>query len=213
MNYSGSEQYGTRIEDEAIIEETVGLLPMLGPALFGSISHIAQAHGLTLTQTKVVLQVATHGQMTIGEIASRLTVSMPAASEIVDRLVDAGHLVRASDPSDRRRVLINATSATLRIAGELNALRRIQLRHALDQLDPEERPAFGRCLKALIAGLTSQEGIIATDCSATLDATEPPPHVAAAAAGASIAAAPVNVDHDRHEAAAPLAPFPQGSTR
>lgn len=212
MNYSDSEQYGTRIEDEAIVEESVGLLPMLGPALFGSISHIAQAHGLTLAQTKVVLQVATHGQMTIGEIASRLAVSMPAASEIVDRLVDAGHLVRASDPSDRRRVLIDATPATMRVTDELNELRRVQLRHALAQLPPEERPAFGRSLKALIAGLTSQEGIIATECSVPMNPAGTP-HAVAASAGAVIAAPQVNVDHDRHEAAVPLTPVPRGSTQ
>jgi DNA-binding MarR family transcriptional regulator len=164
MNYSGIEHYGTRIDDEPLVEEGVALLPQLVPALFGSIQHVAQAHGLTMAQTKVVLQVATYGQMTIGEIACRLNVSMPAASEIVDRLVDAGHLVRASDPADRRRVLIDATPATARLAEELNNLRRAQLRVALGSLAPDERPLFVRSLRALISGLTSDEGIAQADC-------------------------------------------------
>jgi DNA-binding MarR family transcriptional regulator len=147
-----------------LVEEGVALLPQLGPALFGTIQHVAQAHRLTLAQIKVVLQVATYGQMTISEIACRLSVSMPAASEIVDRLVDAGHLVRASDPADRRRVLIDATPATVRLAEEVNDLRRAQLRIALGSLAPVERPLFVRSLRALIVGLTSDERIEPADC-------------------------------------------------
>jgi DNA-binding MarR family transcriptional regulator len=92
--------------------------------------------------------------MTVGEIAAALTCSMPAASELVDRLVDAGHLVRASDPADRRRVLIAATPATERISTHLCELREAQVRYALDQLEPEERPIFIKSLEALVAGLT-----------------------------------------------------------
>jgi DNA-binding MarR family transcriptional regulator len=164
MNYSEVEYYGLRTEDEPLIEESVALLPQLGPALFGTIQHVAQAHGLTLAQIKVVLQVATYGQMTMSEIACRLSVSMPAASEIVDRLVDAGHLVRASDPADRRRVLIDATPATVRLAEEVNDLRRAQLRVALGSLAPAERPSFVRSLWALLSGLTSDERIEQADC-------------------------------------------------
>jgi hypothetical protein len=78
---------------------------------------------------------------------------MPAASELVDRLVDAGHLVRASDPADRRKVLIAATPTAERIGAELCQLRRAQLRSALDRLEPAERPLFIRSVQALIAGL------------------------------------------------------------
>lgn len=164
MNYSEVEYYGIRTEDETLVEEGVSLLPQLGPALFGSILHVAQAHGLTLAQTKVILQVATYGQMTMGEIACRLNVSLPATSEIVDRLVDAGHLVRAIDPADRRRVLVAATESSAPIAEELSELRRVQLRYALGLLPPEERPIFLRSLHALITGLTADERVAPADC-------------------------------------------------
>jgi hypothetical protein len=78
---------------------------------------------------------------------------MPAASELVDRLVDAGHLLRATDPADRRRVLVAATPASQRISAHLCELRQAQVRYALDQLAPEERPIFVKSLEALIAGL------------------------------------------------------------
>jgi DNA-binding MarR family transcriptional regulator len=153
MNYSENEYSGSRTDNDATIAAALELLPRIGPALFGSISRLAQAHRLTPAQMKVVLQVGTHGQMTIGDLADRLGVSMPSTSEIVDRLVDAGHLVRASDPADRRRVLIAATPEAREISKELDNVRRKQLQHALDQLTPAERPYFERSLQALLYGL------------------------------------------------------------
>ena len=153
MNYSDAELFTTRTDDEALIEAGVHMLPVIAKALFSSISGLGTAHGLTPAQVKVLLQLGRRQQMTVGEIAAALDCSMPAASELVDRLVDAGHLVRASDPADRRRVLIAATPASQRISTHLCELRKAQVRYALDQLAPEERPIFVKSLEALIAGL------------------------------------------------------------
>ena len=130
------------------------LLPVIAKALFSAISDLGNAYGLTPAQVKVLLQLGTRPQMTVGEIAAALTCSMPAASELVDRLVDAGHLLRASDPADRRRVLIAATPASERISAHLRELREAQVRYALDQLEPEDRPIFIKSLEALAAGLS-----------------------------------------------------------
>src|SRR5829696_7408357 len=154
MNYSDTELSATRTDEEALVEASVQLLPVIAKALFSAISGLGHAHGLTPAQVKVLLQLGTRRQMTVGEIASGLNCSMPAASELVDRLVDAGHLVRASDPADRRRVLIAATPAAEQISTHLCELREAQVRYALDQLEPEERPIFIKSLEALVAGLT-----------------------------------------------------------
>lgn len=129
------------------------LLPLIAASLFAGISQLGQTYRLTPAQVKVLLHLGHRERMTVGEIAAALVVSMPAASELVDRLVEAGHLVRTADPNDRRRVLVAATPEARRIGAELRELRRAQLRHALDQLAPEERPAFARSLRALVTGL------------------------------------------------------------
>jgi len=152
MNYSDVE-LSPNPDDEALIETGLELLPLLGKSLFAAISQLGHTYRLTTSQVKLLLHLGTRGQMTIGEIAAALGVSMPAASELVDRLVDAGHLVRASDPADRRKVLIAATPTAERIGAELCQLRRAQLRSALDHLEPADRPLFIRSLHALIAGL------------------------------------------------------------
>ena len=156
MNYSDTKLSTIRTEDtddETLVEAGVRLLPVIGRALYSAITEIGRTHGLTPAQVKVLLHLGTHRQMTIGEIAAVLDCSMPAASELVDRLVDAGHLTRATDPTDRRRVLIRATPESARISAQLRALREAQIRRALGHLAPEDRPLFISSLEALVAGL------------------------------------------------------------
>src|SRR5215216_4830823 len=153
MNYSDPKLSSNRT-DEALVEAGMQLLPVIARAIFSAISDLGNAFGLTPAQVKVLLQLGRRQQMTVGEIAAALSCSMPAASEQVDRLVDAGHLLRSSDPADRRRVLIAATPASQQISAALCELREAQVRHALDQLEPEERPIFIKSLQALVAGLT-----------------------------------------------------------
>ncbi len=157
MNYSDREVSFDRPEHQALIEAGLELLPLIANALFVAISQLGQAYQLTPAQVKVLLQLGTRRQMTVGEIGAALACSMPAASEIVDRLVDAGQLERTSDPTDRRRVLVSATPESQRIGAHLRQLRESQIRFALDQLSPGERPVFIKSLKALVAGLTHAE--------------------------------------------------------
>src|SRR3954451_12715037 len=154
MNYSELELSNNRSNDKTLVQAGVQLLPVIAKALFSAISDLGNDFGLTPAQVKVLLQLGVRRQMTVGEIAAALSCSMPAASELVDRLVDAGHLLRASDPADRRRVLIAATPASQRIGIRLCELRDAQIRCALDQLEPEERPTFIKSLEALVTGLS-----------------------------------------------------------
>ena len=176
MNYSDGELSASRSNDDALVNAGVQLLPVIAGALFSAISGLGHAYGLTPAQVKVLLQLGNRRQMTVGEIAAALTCSMPAASELVDRLVDAGHLVRASDPADRRRVLVAATPDSERISADLREMREAQLRYALGQLPPEERATFIRSLEALIAGLTHACGAPETGRRSTsiVECRQPP---------------------------------------
>ncbi len=159
MKYSEPEISNNRTDDEQLVHAGMQLLPVIARALFSAISDLGNDFGLTPAQVKVLLQLGSRQQMTVGEIATALSCSMPAASELVDRLVDAGHLLRASDPADRRRVLIAPTPASQRISAHLRELREAQVRYALDQLEPEERPTFIKSLEALVAGLTHTQQV------------------------------------------------------
>ena len=156
MNYSVDELSRERSSLDSQIEQCAGLLPVLARAMNCAIITLSQELEVTPGQVKVLLQLSRKEQMSVGEIADALFVSMPAASEIVDRLVDTGHVVRAPDPADRRRVIVSATTESQQAIDRLVELRRTQVRKALLRLSPEERPLAARTLEALIAELGSE---------------------------------------------------------
>jgi DNA-binding MarR family transcriptional regulator len=157
MNDSEYELYGMRSDIERSVDTALDLLPVLARTLYAAISDLGHAYRLTTAQVKVLLQLSARGQMSVGEIATALGISMPAASELVDRLVEAGHLTRAACPEDRRRVLVAATPDSEQIAQRLRDVRRAQLRSALARLSADQRPSFIPVLEALVASLNEAD--------------------------------------------------------
>jgi DNA-binding MarR family transcriptional regulator len=89
------------------------------------------------------------GPITVSQLASRLAISPPSASAIVDRMVDGGLIVRERGEEDRRLV-----SVWLAPAGEaaLKAAiggRRGWLERVLGQLDDDELADTVRVMKRL----------------------------------------------------------------
>ncbi|QDQ96558.1 MarR family winged helix-turn-helix transcriptional regulator [Tomitella fengzijianii] len=72
---------------------------------------------LTLTQVRVVIMLAVHGnELPINEVADCLKVSVATAGRTVDRLVTLGLAERREDPDDRRSKLVSLTSEGQRLA-------------------------------------------------------------------------------------------------
>ena len=97
----------------------------------------ANAHGLTLTQARV-LGFASCEPLSQRALAGRFGCDPSNISVIVDRLVDRALVERRPDPGDGRVKLIAATET-----GHALAMRccedREWLKQRLDALDPEER--------------------------------------------------------------------------
>lgn len=82
------------------------------------------------------------------ELGHRLGISTGSATELVDRLERAGHVVRERSAHDRRRVLVTPHPNTVRrVIGELTPLLA-----DLDELaagfTPDEQEVIGRYLRA-----------------------------------------------------------------
>lgn len=67
---------------------------------------------------------------TIGDLAERLRIRHHSAVELVDRLADAGLIVRTHDLRDRRRVLLDLTETAEEHLARLSAIHLEEL-HAL----------------------------------------------------------------------------------
>lgn len=83
------------------------------------------------------------------ELVPLLGVSPSTASELTDKLLAAGHITRAKDPADKRRVLIYITDSGKEIASNFKNESSAALQEAFCVLSREEQDAFYALLCAL----------------------------------------------------------------
>lgn len=137
--------------------EVVGLVPLLEPFYRGAVvrelmpaplREAMETHGLTPRHGAVLPQLLAGQPLTVSEIARRLQVSLPTASDLVGGLSRAGIVERAEDPANRRRALVSLAEE-FRPPLETFIVRRTEpLLRALDGLSADERAGF-------LAGLTA----------------------------------------------------------
>lgn len=80
----------------------------------------ARAHGLGRTDLNAIMWISTGmasgSPVTLGELAQRLGLSPAATTALVDRLENAGHVIRRRDGPDRRRVTVTMQDLALQVA-------------------------------------------------------------------------------------------------
>ena len=87
--------------------------------------------GLTARQHQALLAikgVREDAAPTIGYLAERLRIQHHSAVELVDRLAEAGLVLRAPDPGDRRRVRLELTASAERHLAELSTSHLAELK-------------------------------------------------------------------------------------
>jgi DNA-binding MarR family transcriptional regulator len=88
--------------------------------------------------------------ITIGQLVRELRVTKQAAGQLVDTLVLRGYLDRATDPEDRRKLIVTLTSRG-RAAAETQSAARDRIDSALATcVGPEDIASTRRALAVLI---------------------------------------------------------------
>jgi DNA-binding MarR family transcriptional regulator len=97
------------------------------------------------------------GPVTVGELASRLGLTLSTVSGVLADLDRAGFIERHPDPADRRRTIVQVIPARAALIGEwLDGAAR-PLARVLDQLSPSEQQAFLKAMDLLETELHSQD--------------------------------------------------------
>ncbi len=73
-------------------------------------THFAKSTGLSMPQFSILMQLHYKGACGMSEISERFDVSAAAASQLVDKLVQAGYIERTEDPHDRRAKLLKLST-------------------------------------------------------------------------------------------------------
>jgi len=89
------------------------------------------------------------GQLTAGELASRLGLTMPTVSGVLADLDRAGFVERYPDPADRRRTIVQFAPGQIDLIGRWLDGAASPLARVLDQLNPAEQQAFLKAMSLL----------------------------------------------------------------
>ena len=71
--------------------------------------QFAKSCGLSMPQFSILIQLHHRGAFSMSEVSGRFEITPAAASQLVDKLVQNGFVLREEDPNERRAKLLNLT--------------------------------------------------------------------------------------------------------
>ncbi len=97
-----------------------------------------RAAGMSVAQFRLLLFVRRHPGTSLSPLAEHLAASLPAASQLVERLVRAGLVTREQHAEERRRIELRLTDAGAAALADCDARTRAWLCERLSGLDEAE---------------------------------------------------------------------------
>ena len=113
-------------------------------------TRFAKSTGLSMPQFSILMQLHHKGLCGMSEISERFDISNAAASQLVEKLVHAGYLERAEDPSDRRAKLLKLSPSGAKLVDEGINERYRWMDELTKNLSAEERAKVAEALNILI---------------------------------------------------------------
>ena len=131
------------------------LLNALGSTTFRQLLWQKQSElELTYAQSQVLFHAAQHPDCTMGEVGKAFGVSLPAVTQIVDRLEQKHLLVRADHPTDRRVNVLALTRQGRSVVHDLETTRLTAMEDVLRRVTAPERRRIVEGLETLVEAAT-----------------------------------------------------------
>jgi DNA-binding MarR family transcriptional regulator len=99
-------------------------------------------YGINVPQCTVLGLLAETEEMTMGALSEAIGTTMGAATNLVDRLVYAGHVEREHSKEDRRIVKVRMTSQGRELLDRIYAEGEVYFGRFLNEIKPEDRRTF-----------------------------------------------------------------------
>jgi len=111
--------------------------------------RFARSTGLSMPQFSLMMQMYHRGACGMSGISERFEITPAAASQMVDKLVQSGFMVRGEDPSDRRAKLLNLTAKGRELVEQSIEERFRWVDDLAGKLTPEQRNQVGEALELM----------------------------------------------------------------
>ena len=120
-------------------------------------SHFAKSTGLSMSQFSILMQLHHKGPCGLSEIGERFDISAAAASQLVDKLVQAGYLERTEDPTDRRAKLLALSDKGKELINQGTEERHRWMDDLTSKLSTEEQAKVVEALNILTEAVQTME--------------------------------------------------------
>lgn len=101
-----------------------------------------QSVNLTQTQLFTIMTLYEKAPIRLNELSTKLNISAPTVTGIVDRLEKSGYAKRLPDKEDRRAIKVDLTSKGMNIAKKLRTTIEGQWEEILNKLSQKDRELY-----------------------------------------------------------------------
>lgn len=126
---------GVETAAATVEEASLALLEM-------TLAAVAAAGAVSTLQLRMLLVVDRDSPLNLSSLAARLDLSVPSASRLVDRLVEASLVTRDVAQHSRREVALSLTPQGRRVLQQVRRRRRRAIAQVLDQMSGRDRTSL-----------------------------------------------------------------------
>lgn len=116
-------------------------------------ADIARHHDVGSTEIVALGHLFVQGPLTVGELARELDITSASATEVVDRLENAGFAERQPHPTDRRKRFVGLTPLGIQVTRAFYSDFGCQLHAIYEQLSPSQQDGIEKFLGQVAADL------------------------------------------------------------
>lgn len=139
-----------QIPPEECAREMLDVVPMVMRNIRAEMRS-ARAPGLSVPQFRALVFLNRHPSASLSDVAAYIGLTLPAASALVDGLVDRELIVRAMNVEDRRRITLELNEAGVAAYQHARQAAEGRLAEVVGRLTGDERAMVVQALKALRA--------------------------------------------------------------
>ncbi|MFC0301197.1 MarR family winged helix-turn-helix transcriptional regulator [Virgibacillus soli] len=119
-----------------------------------SLQKQAEDHGVTIPQVRIIGEVFAHKTVSIKQLCQNLKMTQSTVSDIVERLISKGFLVKTPNKKDKRLVDITlSTRLAADIDESITQLKNHSLIGVLELLNPKEQEIVEQGMNLLVSAV------------------------------------------------------------
>ena len=125
----------------------------------GNFMRFAKEKNYSIPQLSALIHLAHHQECNVSGLGEEFGVTNAAISQVLEKLVQLGLVLRTEDPQDRRQKVLVLTEEGKKIARESQLERQKWLSDLINNLTEQEKEQVDSALRLLINKATSIEGL------------------------------------------------------